>query len=122
MSTVSIDGDYLATGVDFVIAAGDQLPVFTATLKDEEGVVVPLTGSPPPTVTLTLRQVGRPTPLLEATMEILGDGSTGRVRHQWSPRDTATPGRYFGHITVRYPDETSERFPPTKYFTVLVTP
>lgn len=50
------------------------------------------------------------------------EGGGTRVRYDWSPGDTATPGRYLGEFKVAYPGGRVRTFPPVGYLHINVIP
>ena len=52
---------------------------------------------------------------------MIGDGSAGKVRYNWSASDTASLGTYEGESEVTFADSPIETFPNNGFFSITVT-
>lgn len=101
----------------FYLKAGDTVPILEATLRDESGNPVELTGAD---VQLHLIEPrGGPTFLDEPAT--IADESEGVVRYEWADGDTTESGRYRAEFVVTYVDGGVETFPNSGYHDVLIS-
>lgn len=92
---------------DAVVRPGDELPQLSATLVDNAGAPVDLTGA---TVRLKLR--GADVVFPEVSLVATIAGGPGGVRFPWTGGGLPTvAGRYFAHWRVTYPSGDDETFP-----------
>ena len=66
-------------------------------------------------------RVGRGTAGVDGAAVVIGDGSAGKVRYNWSASDTASVGTYEGEFEVTFADSTIETFPNSGFFSITVT-
>jgi hypothetical protein len=103
---------------DLTVKRGDLKPVVNATLTDESGTAIDLTGA---TVTFTLRKLGSVgTPLLNAVAATVVSAASGTVRYTWLATNTDTAGLYLSEWRVTFSDATTQRFPTVGYNTVQI--
>ena len=102
----------------FAIKQNDTLPTLSATLKDADDAVVSLAGA---TMWFHMRRVGSGTASVDSAAVVIGDGSAGKVRYNWSASDTASLGTHEGESEVTFADSTVETFPNNGFFSITVT-
>ena len=103
----------------FSIKQNDTSPTLNATLKDAYDAVANLAGA---TVRFHMRRVGSSgTAGVDSAAFVIGDGTTGKVRYNWSAADTASVGTYEGEFEVTFADATIETFPNNGFFSITVT-
>lgn len=88
---------------------GDTAPSIQDTIKqtNSSGALVPLPLGAAVDVRFRMRSAFGSTPLIDASAVIIGDGSTGQVRFDWSLANTTTdidssPGPYLGWWWIDY--------------------
>lgn len=111
---------------DFIITQGSTRPVLRATLEDDTGTAVSLTGA---TVTLSLRSMyddsvifqGRDVTVLIPDPSGIAPGEPN-VQYTWQSGDTATTGTFYAQWKVAGSDGGTEYFPTTGPFVIAITP
>ena len=98
---------------------GDIFPDITATVLNENDVVVDVTGA---TITCSCRSSRDPTTrILDGSTGVVVDGPTGRVAYQWdSGESDVEPGSYEAEFKVVPPSGEAYRVPTSGYITVIV--
>jgi uncharacterized protein YfaS (alpha-2-macroglobulin family) len=102
----------------FPLKVGDTAPVLQATLSDNSGTAVDLTGAE---VQFRLLEPRGKTVKLSASATI-HDAPNGVVRYSWGTDDTDEAGRYRAEFEVTYADDSVETFPNDGYHDVVLTP
>lgn len=82
---------------DFTIGQDDLLPIIAATLKDEQGAAVDLTGA---SCKFHMGIAGSPAKI-NATA-VIDVAASGTVHYVWASGDTDTPGTYEAEWEVTY--------------------
>lgn len=104
---------------DFTIGVGDLLPDFTATLRDEYGNIMDLTGA---TVQLRMRLQNESAGAVVLSATVV-DALNGAVKRTWSGSDTATAGAYNANWIVTYTTGTKpETIPSTRHLVIVIQP
>lgn len=105
------------------VKEGDRGIPFTATLKDNTGAVVDLTGA---TVTfvMSLFRRGAPVtpPKVNAAATIVSPPTLGQVKYTSGATDLDTVGTYFVEWKVTFSGGLPQRFPGDGYNVVAVRP
>lgn len=102
---------------DFTIKVADQLPELQATLKDDNDVVVNLTGVNGVRFIMTDKPTGAVKVDSPATVVT---PLLGVVKYSWAQTDTDTAGTYFGEFEVEFGDGRLETFPNWKNLQIKV--
>lgn len=102
----------------FNIKRGDTSPSILANLISGDGGAANLTGA---TVRFHMRAQGAQTAIVAAPA-IIVSGTSGQVRYDWQPADTATAGRFEAEWQVTYADGTIETFPNNGVEQIRITP
>lgn len=79
----------------FELKQDDTSPAIVATIKDNLGRIVDLSGC---TVRFLMAKPGPGSPTKVAAAAALLDAPNGRVQYQWTTGDTDTPGDYIGEF------------------------
>lgn len=103
---------------DFTIKSGDTAPALTATLYDG-ATPVNLTGA---TVTIRMRAIGYPLPLLDDVPAVITDPQGGKVSYQWQAGDTDEVGDYEVEWTVTFAGGGVQTFPTEGFTEVQIEP
>jgi hypothetical protein len=82
------------------LTAGDLYPVVRATLTDDVGAALDLTGAT--SATFLLRRVGAAAPVVNAAATIVSPATDGVVEYAWAFGDTDIPGDYDAAFRVDY--------------------
>jgi hypothetical protein len=106
----------MATAYDFIIKQGDTLPIFTATVLDENGDVVDLTGA---SVQLVIRNLSSSSPAVNAAVEIT-DPSAGEIEYAWESPDTAVADLYMGSLVVSPESGGQFTYPNDGYLSIAI--
>lgn len=102
---------------DFYIRAGDRLPELQATLTDDAGAPVDLTGLP---VVFRMRAVGATTAKVVAAATLVAPES-GVVKYTWVAGDTDTAGSYWAEWNVTFGDGRTQTFKDPGYTSIYVS-
>ncbi len=107
---------------DFYITEGDTGPTLVATLVDEDGVVVDLTGVADTSVRFHMIDPSSATEKVDdnTNTSVLAPPTDGKVQYDWQADDTDTPGLFDGEIQVTFPGGQIITFPNYRYFTILI--
>jgi hypothetical protein len=81
---------------DFYLTAGDTVPPITATLTDEAGAGLNLTGA---TVTFRMSPIAGGALKVDAAATVVTPAA-GAVSYAWQAADTDTPGYYLGRWRI----------------------
>lgn len=95
----------------------DTAPFLQATLKDENGLAVDLTGA---TVVFSMRDASTQTLKVNESTANVTSPTDGEVQYEWNTGDTDTVGSYEAEFEVTYSDSTIETFPNTTYIEIDV--
>lgn len=102
---------------NWVMKQGDLLPVLDATLLDENGVPINVTGL---TVAFHLRKTGATALKVNAACSLVTPNQ-GLVRYTWVSGDTDTVGEYEGEFEITYAAPTRTlTCPNSGYFYVTI--
>lgn len=102
---------------DFWIKEDDTSPVLEATLTDENGNAVDLTGA---SVDFHMRRQLDDTLKVDGTASII-DAANGKVQYSWSSGDTDTTGKYDAEFEVTYSSGDIETFPNHENIVIKIT-
>jgi hypothetical protein len=102
---------------DFVIRKGDRLPELQATLTDEDGDAVNLTGL---VVKFHMRPARGGAAKVDAAATLVTPAS-GIVKYAWAAIDTDTADRFVGEFEVAYGDGRKQTYPNPGYLSILIT-
>ena len=102
----------------FTIKLGDLLPTLEATLFDESGASIDLTGA---TVLLLLKPASGQAPALSFDATVV-DATAGTVRYDWPEPDAFLPLVYLAEWQVTFPGDLIETFPNDGYFVINIVP
>lgn len=100
---------------DFIIKKGDTRPKFRATLYDESGVVIDLTGA---SVTFVMAQPGQ-TAKVNAAMTIVNP-TGGIVEYTWVTADVDTAGAFRAEIQVTLAGGAKLTVPSDRYLGINI--
>ena len=92
---------------DFYIKTNDTSPAIQATLQDNDGNAVDISGA---AVRFHMVKRGTTTAKVDAAATIVSEAN-GQVKYNWDAADTDTEGFYLGEWEVTYSDTTVETFP-----------
>lgn len=103
---------------DFVIKDGATEPALVATLRDDDGNAVDLTGA---SVDFRMKQASADTRQVDASC-VVTDADQGEVTYEWSDTDTDTVGHYNAEFAVDYSggSDYDEYFPSDEYLSIRV--
>jgi hypothetical protein len=100
------------------IKQGDLFPPIDEIVKDENNVVVDVTGA---TIKFSMRKARDPTSIKIALIAgSVINGPLGKIRYQPAGSDTDTPGTYEGEFQVTPAAGNAMRVPTDGYITVVV--
>lgn len=105
------------THVDFTVMQGDRLPLLYATLSDDEGGVINLTGC---TVAFRMKAESDRITKVVAGACVVDVAATGDVHYAWAALDTDTPGIYRAHFRVTDASGKLLCYPSDGYFLIEV--
>ena len=107
---------------DFYITQNDTGPALIATLVDEDGVVVDLTGVADASVRFHMIDPSTATEKVDnnANTSVLAPATGGRVQYLWQAVDTDIAALFDGEIQVTFPGGQIITFPNYRYFTILI--
>lgn len=98
--------------------AGDTAPVVRATLLDENGDPVNLTGA---TVKFVMASTTTPRTVHIDEVAVLADAANGAVEYPWAVGDTALPaGEYVAEFEVVFADSRVQTFPTDGFVDVQI--
>lgn len=97
--------------------AGDTAPVVRATLLDELGDPVDLTGA---TVKFVMATSTLPRTVAVDSAATLADPVSGVVEYAWAAGDTETPGAFLAEFEVVFADARIQTFPTEGYVEVTI--
>lgn len=116
----------------FVIKRHDSFPALEATLTDESGNAVNVSGLPVQFVMSTTvgaapsaaspRRTHVPGDVVFSKAGVVQDGPAGVVRYDWSSGDTGDTGYYFGEFKITFPGGRVRSFPTVGYIPIRITP
>ncbi len=107
---------------DFYITQGDTGPALIATLTDEDGTVVDLTGVVGTDIRFHMIDPSSSTTKVDTNTNtsVVTPATDGKVQYLWQAADTDTPGLFDGEIEVTFPGGQIITFPNYRYFTILI--
>lgn len=107
---------------DIYITQGDTGPSIVATLVDEAGVVVDLTGVVGTDVRFHMIDPSSATEKVDnnSNTSVLSPPTDGKVQYDWQAADTDTAGLFDGEFQVTFPGGQIITFPNYRYFTILI--
>ncbi len=107
---------------DFYIAQGDTGPSIVATLVDEDGDVIDLTGLVDTDVKFHMIDPSSSTEKVDNNSDtsVLTPKTDGKVQYDWQAGDTDTPGLFDGEFQVNFPGGQIITFPNYRYFTIQI--
>ena len=100
---------------DFTIKQGDTSPAIEATLKDNTGNVVNLTGA---SVRFHMATLGFSSKI-DAAATIV-NASEGKVKYEWQSADTVTADSFIVEWEITYSDSSVETFPNDGYTRIKI--
>lgn len=105
-----------------IVKQGDLFPDVITVVKDENGVVVDLTGVT--NVRFFMRSARDPSVVKvnNAAGALDGAGTLGRVKYQWAGTDTDTPGTYEAEFRITPASGDPFRVPTSSYELVIIEP
>jgi hypothetical protein len=123
----------ISVGVEaFVIKRNDSYPSLEASLTDENGAPVNVTGAQVQFVFSEAvavdgdRAIGcathAPGETIFSKAGVIQDGAGGVVRYDWINGDTAAVGRFFGEFKVTFPGSRVRSFPTLGYIPIRIVP
>ena len=102
--------------MDLIIGQGATSPALTATMTDQSGNPVNLSGC---TVTFVMRSLFSSTPVVNTTATIT-NAAAGTVQYSWLATDTATSGLYSGQFQVVTGSGTTFSAPTDGYLEISI--
>lgn len=103
---------------EVIVKQSDLFPDVITVVKDENGVVVDLTGA---SVKFSMRKARDPTSIkIDAVNGVLVSGTLGKISYVWAAGNTDTPGTYEGEFRVTPAAGDAFRVPTTGYIEVRV--
>lgn len=99
---------------DFEIKQSDRHPELVATLVDENGDVVSVSGA---TIAFSMKSART------GVVKVNNSACTGAnpTTYAWGASDTDTPGMFLGEFKVTYADGRTARFPNNGHLEIVVT-
>lgn len=105
---------------DFYLKAGNLLKPIEATLTNDDGTPIDLTGA-----TVTFRMIGiEPGAItkVDATATIVGTPTDGNVRYDWQAGETDEDGMFQGEWIVDPITSNEITVPNVSYVSILISP
>ena len=101
-----------------IIKQSDLFPPIDEIVKDENNVVVDVTGA---TIAFSMRKARDPTSIkINLAVGSVTNGPLGKIRYQMAGTDTDTPGTYQAEFRVTPAAGNPMRVPTDGYITVVV--
>lgn len=104
---------------EFNIKQNDTSPALQATLRDDDGTPIDLTGT---TVAFHMAPVNDRSATTVNAAATVTDATGGVVEYEWTPGDTTEPGVYVAEFEATYSDGAVESFPNDGDITVVIVP
>lgn len=101
------------------VKQGDLFPDVITVVKDENGVVVDLTGATLVKFSMRLARDPSIIKVNNGTGDLMS-GPQGKIRYQWQGTDTDTPGTYEGEFRVTPQAGDPFRVPSDGYETIII--
>lgn len=95
----------------------DTAPALTATLKDDNGTAIDLTGA---TVVFNMRQRSDSTVKVNRGSVSIVSAAAGQVSYSWQTGDTDTVGVFDGEFEITHADSTIQTVPSKDYIKVVI--
>lgn len=101
---------------DLTIRQGDTTPAMAATILDQNGAAVNLTGA---SVKFVMRSLASAAPVVNAAATVVSAGA-GTVQYNWSSVDTAAAGLYMAEFHVTFSGGSTYTYPNVGYLDIEV--
>lgn len=101
---------------DFFIRQGDTAPQLAATVQDEDGNAIDISGAK--AVKFHMADPNYQTKV-DASGTIV-DGKNGKIAYAWSDGDTDERGWFYGEFQVTHKDDSVQTFPNRDYIRIRV--
>ena len=102
--------------IDFYIKQNDTSPAIAATLQDDAGNAIDLTGA---SVNFHMIEQDSATVKVDAAATIVSEAN-GQVKYNWIAADTDTVGVFNAEWEVTYADTTIETFPNNEHLKINI--
>lgn len=101
----------------FQIKKGDTSPAIEATVTDQDGDPVDLTGA---TIYFRMQDISTHDTLFDKEASIV-DATEGMVEYNWQSGDTDTPGMYYAEFQIEFSQTNVQTHPRAGYKIVEVS-
>jgi hypothetical protein len=106
-------------GFDILIRQNDTAPAVSATLLDNVGNPLNLTGA---TVKFNMRNQLTKVAVISLGSVTIVNATAGQVSYVWQAADTLNNGNFEAEFLVTFADATKETVPNNKFLLVSITP
>jgi len=104
-----------------IVKQGDLFPDVETTVKDENGVVVDITGTSQ--ITFSMRNSRNPSSVpINGAAGVLVNGPQGQIAFRWGAGQTDVAGTYEGEFKLTPAAGDAFRVPTSGYITVIIEP
>jgi hypothetical protein len=117
MSSVTVTTPSGITGIDIAVRQGDTAPIITATLLNNAGVAVSLSGA---VVTVSMRHQTSRVLAMDRQLCVIVSAPAGTISYTWTATDTYTAGIYDLEFIVTFASGLVESFPNNSYLITKV--